>query len=147
MTSSTSNKKILTRDNMNPRIRKAEYAVRGELAIRSEQIKTVSFLFFKFSPSPTLSFSLPLSLGAPPHYGDREMWSQKMIRKKRKESGELVFRFTRAHIQHESSTHTTISERLNLTLSFLPVAFFETIPRPLGTCSRWHISIQEGGCL
>ncbi|KAG0258101.1 hypothetical protein BG011_003532 [Mortierella polycephala] len=32
--------KILTSDNMNPMVRKAEYAVRGELAIRSEKIKT-----------------------------------------------------------------------------------------------------------
>ncbi|KAG0055065.1 hypothetical protein BGZ83_009701 [Gryganskiella cystojenkinii] len=37
---SSINKKILTRENMNSRVRKAEYAVRGELAIRSEQIKT-----------------------------------------------------------------------------------------------------------
>ncbi|KAF9194982.1 hypothetical protein BGZ51_005946 [Haplosporangium sp. Z 767] len=32
--------KILTGNNMNPNVRKAEYAVRGELAIRSEKIKT-----------------------------------------------------------------------------------------------------------
>ncbi|KAF9579200.1 hypothetical protein BGW38_004635 [Lunasporangiospora selenospora] len=31
--------KILTRENMNPKVLKAEYAVRGELAIRSEQLK------------------------------------------------------------------------------------------------------------
>ncbi|KAG0209373.1 hypothetical protein BGX28_010361 [Mortierella sp. GBA30] len=34
-----SSEKILTSHNMNPRVRKAEYAVRGELAIRSEEIK------------------------------------------------------------------------------------------------------------
>lgn len=34
--------KVLTAHNMNPKVRKAEYAVRGELAIRSEALKTVS---------------------------------------------------------------------------------------------------------
>jgi hypothetical protein len=48
MLSSNSNgshvsKKILTAHNMNPKVRKAEYAVRGELAIRSEALKIVSF--------------------------------------------------------------------------------------------------------
>ncbi|KAG0331466.1 hypothetical protein BG000_010900 [Podila horticola] len=33
-------KKILTAHNMNPKVRAAEYAVRGELAIRSEALKT-----------------------------------------------------------------------------------------------------------
>ncbi|KAG0320009.1 hypothetical protein BGZ99_004723 [Dissophora globulifera] len=33
------NKKVLTRDNMNPHVRAAEYAVRGELAIKSEKLK------------------------------------------------------------------------------------------------------------
>ncbi|KAG0080328.1 hypothetical protein BGZ90_012696 [Linnemannia elongata] len=37
--SSSSITKVLTGSNMNPRVRKAEYAVRGELAIRSEKIK------------------------------------------------------------------------------------------------------------
>jgi len=32
-------KKVLTAHNMNPKVRKAEYAVRGELAIRSEALK------------------------------------------------------------------------------------------------------------
>ncbi|KAG0308848.1 hypothetical protein BGZ97_013234, partial [Linnemannia gamsii] len=36
---SSSTAKVLTGSNMNPRVRKAEYAVRGELAIRSEKIK------------------------------------------------------------------------------------------------------------
>ena len=49
----SSNKKILTRENMNPRVRKAEYAVRGELAIRSEQIKTVCDI-----PTDSLSVSI-----------------------------------------------------------------------------------------
>lgn len=40
--SSSSTAKVLTGNNMNPRVRKAEYAVRGELAIRSEKIKVVS---------------------------------------------------------------------------------------------------------
>ncbi|KAI1319846.1 hypothetical protein EDD11_002840 [Mortierella claussenii] len=35
-----SDNKVLTSSNMNPKIRKAEYAVRGELAIKSEQFKT-----------------------------------------------------------------------------------------------------------
>jgi hypothetical protein len=39
---SSSTAKVLTGSNMNPRVRKAEYAVRGELAIRSEKIKVVS---------------------------------------------------------------------------------------------------------
>ncbi|KAF9104121.1 hypothetical protein BGX29_002399 [Mortierella sp. GBA35] len=38
-TSSTSTTKILNGSNMNPKVRAAEYAVRGELAIRSENIK------------------------------------------------------------------------------------------------------------
>ncbi|KAF9202167.1 hypothetical protein BGZ49_007639 [Haplosporangium sp. Z 27] len=37
--STNSSGKILTSNNMNPRVRKAEYAVRGELAIKSEEFK------------------------------------------------------------------------------------------------------------
>jgi len=35
------NKKVLTSANMNPKVRAAEYAVRGELAIKSEKFKNV----------------------------------------------------------------------------------------------------------
>ena len=45
--------KILTSDNIHPFVRKAEYAVRGELAIRSEDLKivrpTLNTLRFYFS--------------------------------------------------------------------------------------------------
>src|SRR5690554_303823 len=37
--------KILTSKNTNPHIRRAEYAVRGELAIRSEELKNVRPIF------------------------------------------------------------------------------------------------------
>lgn len=34
-------RKVLTRDTLNPNIIKAQYAVRGELAIRAEELKEV----------------------------------------------------------------------------------------------------------
>lgn len=36
-----SERKVLTRDTLNPNIIKAQYAVRGELAIRAEELKEV----------------------------------------------------------------------------------------------------------
>ena len=45
--------KILTSKNMNPQIKKAEYAVRGELAIRSEDLKIVSLAKYRHRRSPS----------------------------------------------------------------------------------------------
>lgn len=40
MTITQSTQKVLNKDNMNPLIKQVEYAVRGRLAIRSEEIRT-----------------------------------------------------------------------------------------------------------
>jgi alanine transaminase len=78
MSSSTSSRRVLNDQNINPNLIKAEYAVRGEIANRAEQYrKTLSAL--QSGPPQTGATELPFSNVISANIGNPQQLDQKPI--------------------------------------------------------------------
>lgn len=77
--SSTAPKKALTIDNINPHVKEAKYAVRGELAIKSEEYRAKLRKLKDGPPSPPSDSELPFDTVISANIGNPQQLDQKPI--------------------------------------------------------------------
>lgn len=77
--SSTPSRKALSIDNINPHVKEAKYAVRGELAIKSEEYRTQLRKLKDEPPTPPADNSLPFDTVISANIGNPQQLDQKPI--------------------------------------------------------------------